>query len=262
MKRVMTTLVAGALFLVFGLAGVSAAAYDPIKPDYTAGEDGQCTVHEFSVTPDGELPNTDGVRLVVTVKGSETIVAEPGETVTVGPFSADQKVWYRTFGGPERDYDSPQWKFKDLDFYLESNPAEEWVLDGFGDAPPGVTWHKQKLTGDPCPVEVPAPSFDDAECVDGELVPARVGIPEDDMATYTLNGELKDPGEYEVDGEVVVEAQVDKGYEVDGQDQWEATTASPECGEDLPDTGAPVALLALLGGSVAAAGGALTRFRR
>lgn len=262
MKRVVTTLVAGMLFLVFGSAGVSAAAYNPIEPEYTAGEDGQCTVHEFSVNPGGELSNTDDVRLVVTVQGSETLVAEPGEAVTVGPFGSDQKVWFRTFGGPERDYDSPQWEFENLEFYLKDNPAEEWVLAGHGDAPARVTWHTKTLKGDPCPVEVPTPSFDDAECVDGELVPARVGIPEHDMATYTLNGELKDPGEYEVEGEVVVEAQVDKGYEVDGQDRWEATTASPGCGEDLPDTGAPVALLALLGGSVAAVGGALTRLRR
>jgi len=93
------------------------------------------------------VEDPDGVQdELIPVDGTEAMI-------TVGPYGADTTVYWRVFGGGERDYDQPLWNhYGDADFttlvndYITEN-GDEWLLAGMDDTNPFTTWESLLVEG-------------------------------------------------------------------------------------------------------------------
>src|SRR5690606_5630976 len=114
-----------------------------------------------------------GNALLVVFDGAEVHTAAIGTPLSVGPFTSPTKVWWRVFGGGERDYDVPLWKghpateggFSLQDFLAGINAyidvhGDDWVLAGPSDPNPFVTWNYIRLDGCVTPQEPSVTQFD------------------------------------------------------------------------------------------------------
>ena len=150
----------GAVLLTLGLATVSA-------PAQATG--GPVTIDK-SVCEATTLSTTVGT-LVVDVNG-EVKTGEAGETVEIGPFTELTKVYWRVFGGPERDHDYPLWNGyvgggdagkawkASIETYAETIGNYDWTVAGTADTNEFVRWKKFWLKGcapEPTPTTEPTP---------------------------------------------------------------------------------------------------------
>lgn len=196
---------------VFGLlltsVATATAAYDPLEPDYSTS--GKCSDIEFTATWPGGAVEVDNAELVVKVDSTglyEHVAV--GESITVERPTVDTEIQYRAWGGQERDYDNPALTdegLAELVAWLEADDTRTPVDAGA----PGVNWKTLDVTG--CPVEVTpeAPTVTQAECVDGELVPGQLTIPDIEGVSY--NHESR-PLEPTVHTALLVSADAEDGY--------------------------------------------------
>ena len=160
------TMLAGAML------ATPASAHHNI-PHVEVSEPGECGVLTISSAWSEDTHRVENAKLVVQV-GNEQYVADIGESIEVGPFDMDEaRIFWRVWGGGERDYDSPP--LSDLDALLEHLNAGGSELDF---DVPGVAWHLVVVEGcvedddddvEPTPSPSPSPSTpadDDDDDVD------------------------------------------------------------------------------------------------
>lgn len=129
---------------------------------YVEHETYSCGETTFIATTDRTWGNENWVQYLVVDDGTVHVEqieegGEGGAEVTVGPYQvAEKTIYYRVFGGPERDDDLPLWNghpsFDDPDLgdYIGEN-GDEWTLYGSDDPNPFVTWNSIEVEG--CPAE-------------------------------------------------------------------------------------------------------------
>lgn len=102
------------------------------------------------------------VWLVVDAGGevdvTEVPASESATSTVVDMTEVDGLAW-RIFGGPERDYDDPQWSIEraDLIAYIEAN-GDDWVMSGVDGTEEWVTWHTVETPEECQPSPEPTPS--------------------------------------------------------------------------------------------------------
>jgi LPXTG-motif cell wall-anchored protein len=214
---------------VLGLAllGVTSAHATQKPVSYHPGECG-----EVVFSADADYFSADNAHLVVAGPDGTTAVPVGGEPIQVGPFYSDSfepvTIYYRAFGGGERDDDIPLWdgygtpEFKDdINAYGDEH-GWEWTVAGPDDPNPFTTWKTVEVT--PCVEVTPAaPIFTHPVCEE----PGFAEIPEQ-------GGVVFDPAEsFElVHGDMVtVTATPDEGYVFrDGDDaEWSFTAIAEGC---------------------------------
>lgn len=189
--------------IILGAVGLAPAWGSHSVPSVSAGDSAACgEITIDSQRNDTTHPLPANARLVVSAEG-ETENVPVGDSITVGPFSGDDTVtvYYRIFGGGERDYDVPLWNgygtvsfVADITAYGASN-GFAWVVSGPDDDNPFTTW--ETVDVDPCP----APSSTARTCE----APGFITIPEHEGVTYEIDGDPHEagtfafpPGSYEV----------------------------------------------------------------
>lgn len=152
MKKLASLLAMGALF---ASASVVFARVDPnttvvVNPS-------ACTETTVTASIPGGFSST--LYLVVDTEGdTEQSAAIPtnGDEVSlsVGPFTEDTSVYWRVFGGGERDWDIPLWNhYGEANFgtqineYYNSVGTWDWVLAGTDDPNPFTTWNQELIPG-------------------------------------------------------------------------------------------------------------------
>lgn len=142
----LTGVVTGAMW------GAPAEAQEPeavLAAGISATQTQNCGEFTFSATWNLDVEVPANARLVVD-DGTTLHTAEAGEEITVGPFTGLTTVRYRWFGGPERDWDAPQWAFADHPAWadtvvaLEEAEGRNW---GATDVAPFVTWYEEFACG-------------------------------------------------------------------------------------------------------------------
>ncbi|MPZ25701.1 MAG: hypothetical protein GEV12_04450 [Micromonosporaceae bacterium] len=139
-----------------GVAAGAVALAGPAQADHNIpdigisqfGDCGETSINTF--WSDG--PHMVGDTVLVLQVDGEQHLRFMGESIVIGPFTADPTIRWRVWGGGERNYDDPP--LTDLEAllaYLEENPDGELDPD-----PPGVAWHTLELEG--CPEPEPSPS--------------------------------------------------------------------------------------------------------
>lgn len=132
------------------------------SPTVVGIENGVCgeTTFTASVTDFEGAHMVSNMKLVVSADGVLT-VSDPIPTdgssvsITIGPFSTDQTIQWRVFGGAERHYDSPLWNgygevgfSADITGYGFENTFD-FVVSGPEDENTFTTWHELEVEG--CP---------------------------------------------------------------------------------------------------------------
>lgn len=140
MKRYMVLLAVVGLLL----AGRAFA----VSPIVVTTEVGICEETTFTATYTGSVSNA----YLVVDDGSVESILIPNDgaavSISVGPFKKDTTVYWRVFGGAERDYDIPSWNGygtatfgADIVNYASSVGGYGWVLAGTDDPNPFTTWN-------------------------------------------------------------------------------------------------------------------------
>jgi LPXTG-motif cell wall-anchored protein len=232
-KTLAAALVAGLLIAVGLLAGPAQATQKPVS--YHPGECGEAL---FSA--DADYFSADNAQLVVAGPDGTTAAPVGAEAIQVGPFYSDSfepvTIYYRAFGGGERDDDIPLWNgygepgFKDDINAYGSQYGWGWTIAGPDDPNPFTTWKTVEVT--PCVEVTPGePIFTHPVCDD----PGFAEIPEQ-------GGVVFDPAEsFElVHGDMVtVTATPDEGYVFRDGDvsEWSFTAIVEGCDGDDGDDG-------------------------
>lgn len=207
MKRIFT-MIASLTIVMLGFAAPAAATQGETWIKATPG-DCEATVIESG----GE--HVDNARVVVD-DGTEVHVGSVGTTIEVGPFSEPTTVYYRIFGGGERDHDVPLWNgYGDADFkddinkYAADNGGWGWTVAGTADENPFTNWKSVPTLGCVTPEE---PTFTHPICerVDGEETtkPGGFVVPEVDGVIY----KPAESGELDHGDKITIKAWPDEGY--------------------------------------------------
>jgi hypothetical protein len=123
---------------------------------YELGE--VCDENAFTATAHvSELPtNVSNMYLVVDTDSGAVQTANiptngSGVSLSVGPFAENTTVYYRVFGGGERNYDITSWNgyggptfTSDITTYGTAN-GYAWVTAGTDDPTPFVTWRSVEV---------------------------------------------------------------------------------------------------------------------
>lgn len=158
---------------LFTLVAISAIAVLAIAPQLLFANGGPTVEAEvLSCEPtvitlsDGSLNNEYFVA--DTEDGDPVFKKFPGDgsetQVSVGPFTQDTTLFWRVFGGGERDYDMPLWNgygspsfTADIVAYANDYGGYGWVLEGTDGDNPFTTWNELEVPG--CAPEVKRDCF-------------------------------------------------------------------------------------------------------
>lgn len=139
--------------LMFAGAALAAGA---VLSDPVVGECGETTVSAGDYV--GSVSNMYLVVDTVNTLVQTANIPTNGSYVslTVGPFFENTTVYYRIFGGAERDYDQPLWNHHDEStFKTQINNygatyGWDWLIGGTEYVTPFVNWYSIDVTG--CPL--------------------------------------------------------------------------------------------------------------
>jgi hypothetical protein len=255
-KRAITWATALGLGLVAGLALSAAPAQaeelirqSPVRIDQSYGA---CAPVKLT---------TYAEAYIVASANGQTVVSESaGAAVKIGPFDAPTVVYWRLFGGPERDNDYPLWighpdtygglsntDFKDaINAYGTAFGGFEWTtygpveLDGNPFIRDGQ-WKKFRVKGCATPEE---PTSSQLECAAGDAptIAGAIEIPDTEGVQYLLDGEEIEAGTHElVPGAYTVTAEPKPGYVLDEDvdHAWDFTVAPINGCPGTPGTPGP-----------------------
>lgn len=152
LKKLITIVTAFALFAMPVMA-----THNPAVVDYTEEDVCEPTTLSAHITDENGTHKVGNMYLVVddgdTVQ-SENIPTDGSDAeIMVGPFDETTTVYYRVFGGGERDYDDPAWNGygdpgfgADVGDYGDTN-GWGFVVAGTDNPNPFTTWHEVDVEG-------------------------------------------------------------------------------------------------------------------
>ena len=154
-KKIFSSIVVSAIALT-ALSSTVFAAYD--LPEVDVGEPMTCGETTFTAFVGSNNPVTN-MHLVVSADGTtqaEVIPTLPSTVeITVGPFITKDTemmpIYYRIFGGGERDFDNPHWNgYGEPDFISDIVAyiglfGDAWTIAGPEDPNPFVVWDEMEV---------------------------------------------------------------------------------------------------------------------
>jgi len=134
----------------------ASAAHNPAIVETETVPCGETTISAAVTDPEG-THLVDNMRLVVSADGTTQNALIPTDgteaSISVGPFASDTTVFYRVFGGGERNYDDPLWNgfggatfAADINAYGAAN-GFDFVVAGPEDPNQFVNWHELEVEG-------------------------------------------------------------------------------------------------------------------
>lgn len=151
MKKILVLTVMVCFATLTSVVGIVLANHATVN--HTTFECGETT---FSASADGSA--IGNMYLVVEADGAVQFANIPtngsSADITVGPFFDTTTLYWRVFGGGERDLDQPLWNgygtptfAADISAYAASVGTFNWVIAGTSDPNPFTTWNSFNVDG-------------------------------------------------------------------------------------------------------------------